>query len=31
MFWSKADQQGYEDAITETLVKFFCGKQEGVQ
>jgi hypothetical protein len=31
MFWSEADQQGYEDAITLALVNFFCGKQEGVQ
>jgi hypothetical protein len=31
MFWSEADQQGYEDAITRALVNFFCGKQEGIQ
>lgn len=31
MFWNQADQQDYEDAITKTLVNFFCGKQEGIQ
>lgn len=29
MFWSEGDQQGYQDAITNVLVNFFCGKQEG--
>lgn len=29
MFWSEEDQQGYQDAITNVLVNFFCGKQEG--
>jgi uncharacterized protein with ParB-like and HNH nuclease domain len=29
MFWSEEDQQGYQEAITNVLVNFFCGKQEG--
>jgi uncharacterized protein with ParB-like and HNH nuclease domain len=29
MFWSDEDQQGYQEAITNVLVNFFCGKQEG--
>lgn len=29
MFWSEEDQQGYQEAITDVLVNFFCGKQEG--
>lgn len=28
MFWSEADQKGYEDAITLALVNFFCGNME---
>jgi hypothetical protein len=31
MFWGESDQEGYEVAITDTLVDFFCGKMEGVQ
>jgi hypothetical protein len=29
MFWSDEDQQGYQKAITDVLVNFLCGKQEG--
>jgi hypothetical protein len=29
MFWSEEDQLGYQKAITDVLVNFFCGKQEG--
>jgi len=29
MFWSEEDQQGYQEAITNVLGNFFCGKQEG--
>lgn len=29
MFWSEEDQQGYQDAITDVLCNFFCGKREG--
>ncbi len=29
MFWSEEDQQGYQEAITNVLVNFFCGKKEG--
>ena len=29
MFWSEEDQQGYREAVTDVLVNFFCGKQEG--
>lgn len=29
IFWSEEDQEGYKDAITNVLVNFFCGKQEG--
>lgn len=28
MFWSEADREGYESAIINTLVNFFCGKME---
>ena len=28
MFWSEADQEGYESAITNALVNFFCAKME---
>ncbi|MCA9874841.1 MAG: DUF262 domain-containing protein [Anaerolineales bacterium] len=31
MFWSEADQEGYENAITNVLVNFFCGEMEGNQ
>lgn len=31
MFWSDADQDGYENAITTVLVNFFCSKMEGTQ
>jgi len=31
MFWSEADQEGYQEAIISALVKFFCGKTEGIQ
>ncbi|MFN8467935.1 MAG: DUF262 domain-containing protein [Caldilineaceae bacterium] len=31
MFWSENDQQGYVNAITSTLVDFFCGKQDGIE
>lgn len=29
MFWGEADQQGYQDAINNVLVNFFCGKEDG--
>jgi hypothetical protein len=28
MFWSKSDQDGYEEAITTALTNFFCGRME---
>ena len=31
MFWSEDDREGYEEAITKTLVNFFCRKMEGIQ
>jgi hypothetical protein len=31
MFWGEADQNGYEEAITDALTNFFCGNMEGVR
>lgn len=31
MFWSEDDQEGYINAISKTLVSFFCGRQDGVE
>jgi hypothetical protein len=31
MFWGKPDQEGYEAAITNTLVNFFFGEIEGIK
>jgi hypothetical protein len=30
VFWGEKDQQGYQEAIIDVLVNFFCGKQEGI-
>lgn len=31
MFWSSADRDGYQKAITETLVSFFVGRMEEIE
>ncbi|PPK75916.1 uncharacterized protein DUF1524 [Methylobacter tundripaludum] len=31
MFWSAADRDGYQEAITQTLVNFFVGSMEGIE
>lgn len=31
MFWSKADRDGYQEVITQTLVRFFVGDVVGIQ
>lgn len=31
MFWSAADRDGYQEAITQTLVNFFIGSMEGIE